>query len=143
MALFNPATGEATARLVYYGPGLAGKATNLRWIHEHLPAGARGKLVAFTAESDATLFFDFLPAELGIVGGLRARVQVYTVPGPRVRESTRRMVLEGCDAVVFVADSQAARLEANAESLRGLRQELLLNGIDPGIPQVVQFNKRD
>jgi len=143
VALFNPATGEATARLVYCGPGLAGKSTNLRWIHERLPARAKGRLVSLTTDTDQTLFFDFLPAELGIVGGLRARVQVYTVPGPHVRESTRRMVLEGCDAIVFVADSQASRLEANAESLRGLRQALLLNGIDPGIPQVFQYNKRD
>jgi CheY-like chemotaxis protein len=143
MALFNPATGEATARLVYYGPGLAGKATNLRWIHEHLPAGAKGRLVTFTADVDPTLFFDFLPAELGIVGGLRARIQVYTVPGASVSDATQRMVLKRCDAVVFVADSQASRLEADLESLRSLRRNLLLNGVDPAIPQVIQYNKRD
>ena len=143
MALFNPATGEATARLVYYGPGLAGKSTNLRWAHEHLPARARGRLVSLTTHGDDTLFFDFLPAELGIVGGRRARIQVFTVPGADARESSRRMVLEGCDGIVFVADSAASQRAANAESLRTLRQELLLNGIDPGLPQVMQYNKRD
>jgi CheY-like chemotaxis protein len=143
VALLNPGTGEVTARLVYCGPGLAGKSTNLRWLHAHLPERARGRLVSLTTGADETLFFDFLPAELGLVGGLRARVQVYTVPGVDVSESTRRMVLEGCDAIVFVADSQASRLAADAESLRCLRQDLLLNGIDPGVPLVVQYNKRD
>ena len=143
MALFNPATGEATARLVYYGPGLSGKSTNLLWIHDHLPPGAKGRLVSMTTDADRTLFFDFLPAELGIVGGLRARIQVYTIPGAEVHEATQRMVLKGCDAIVFVADSQAWRLEANLESLRSLRRNLLLSGVDPGIAQVVQYNKRD
>ncbi len=143
MALLNPATGEETARLVYYGPGLAGKGTNLRWVHEHLPPDAKGRLVAFTADTDPTLFFDFLPAVLGIVGGRRARIQVYTVPGPSVSDATQRMVLKRCDAVVFVADSRASRLEANLESLRSLRRNLLLNGVDPAIPQVFQYNKRD
>ncbi len=143
MALLNPATGEATARLVYYGPGLAGKGTNLRWIHEHLPPDAKGRLVEFTADADPTLFFDFLPAVLGIVGGRRARIQVYTVPGAKVSDATQRMVLKRCDAVVFVADSRASSLEANLESLRSLRRNLLLNGVDPAIPQVLQYNKRD
>ena len=143
MALFNHATKEVTAKLVYYGPGLCGKTTNLQWIHENLSFKTKGKLVSLATQTDRTLFFDFLPVELGTIRGMRTRMQIYTVPGQVFYESTRRMVLKGCDAVVFVADSQAAMLDANAESLRSLRQNLLVNEIDPSIPQVIQYNKRD
>jgi CheY-like chemotaxis protein/signal recognition particle receptor subunit beta len=143
MALFNHATKEVTAKLVYYGPGLCGKTTNLQWIHGNLSFKSKGKLVSLATQTDRTLFFDFLPVELGTIRGMRTRMQIYTVPGQVFYESTRRMVLKGCDAVVFVADSQAAMLDANAESLRSLRQNLLLNEIDPTIPQVMQYNKRD
>jgi CheY-like chemotaxis protein len=143
MALFNHATKEITAKLVYYGPGLCGKTTNLRWIHDNLSFKARGKLVSLATQTDRTLFFDFLPVELGSIRGMRIRMQIYTVPGQVFYEATRRIVLKGCDAVVFVADSQAAMLDANAESLRSLRQNLLVNEIDPSIPQVIQYNKRD
>jgi CheY-like chemotaxis protein len=143
MALFNHATREVTTKLVYYGPGLCGKTTNLRWIHDNLSFETKGRLVSLANEADRTLFFDFLPVDLGAVRGMRTRVQVYTVPGQVFRESTRRMVLKGCDAVVFVADSQAAMLDANAESLVGLGQNLLFNEIDPDVPQVIQYNKRD
>ena len=143
MALFNHATKEVTAKLVYYGPGLCGKTTNIQWIHENLSFKAKGKLVSLATQTDRTLFFDFLPVELGTIRGMRTRLQLYTVPGQVFYESTRRMVLKGCDAVVFVADSQAAMLDANSESLRSLRQNLLANEIDPAIPQVLQFNKRD
>jgi CheY-like chemotaxis protein/signal recognition particle receptor subunit beta len=143
MALFNHATKEVTAKVVYYGPGLCGKTTNLRWIHDNLAFKTKGKLVSLATQTDRTLFFDFLPIELGTVRGMRLRVQIYTVPGQVFYEATRRVVLKGCDAVVFVADSQAAMLDANAESLRSLRQNLLLNEIDPQVPQVIQYNKRD
>ena len=143
MALFNHATKEVTAKLVYYGPGLCGKTTNLQWIHDNLTFKSKGKLVSLATQADRTLFFDFLPVELGMIRGMRTRMQIYTVPGQVFYEATRRMVLKGCDAVVFVADSQAAMLDANAESQRSLRQNLLVNEIDPEIPQVIQYNKRD
>jgi CheY-like chemotaxis protein/signal recognition particle receptor subunit beta len=143
MALFNHATKEVTAKLVYYGPGLCGKTSNLQWIHDRLAFRSKGKLVSLATQTDRTLFFDFLPLELGSIRGMRARVQIYTVPGQVFYEATRRMVLKGCDAVVFIADSQAAMLDANAESQRSLRQNLLVNEIDPSIPQVIQYNKRD
>jgi signal recognition particle receptor subunit beta len=143
MALFNHATKEVTAKLVYYGPGLCGKTSNLQWIHDRLAFRSKGKLVSLATQTDRTLFFDFLPLELGSIRGMRARVQIYTVPGQVFYEATRRMVLKGCDAVVFIADSQAAMLDANAESQRSLRQNSLVNEIDPSIPQVIQYNKRD
>jgi CheY-like chemotaxis protein/signal recognition particle receptor subunit beta len=143
MALFNHATKEVTAKLVYYGPGLCGKTTNLQWIHDNLTFKTKGKLVSLATQTDRTLFFDFLPVELGTIRGMRTRMQIYTVPGQVFYEATRRMVLKGCDAVVFVADSQAAMLDANAESQRSLRQNLLVNEIDPQVPQVIQYNKRD
>jgi len=122
---------------------LCGKTTNLQWIHDHLTFKSKGKLVSLATQADRTLFFDFLPVELGTIRGMRTRMQIYTVPGQVFYEATRRMVLKGCDAVVFVADSQAAMLDANAESQRSLRQNLLVNEIDPSIPQVIQYNKRD
>src|SRR4029453_1064349 len=143
MALFNHATKEVTAKLVYFGPGLCGKTSNLQWNHARLAFKAKGKLFSLATQTDRTLFFDFLPVELGSIRGMRARVQIYTVPGQVFYEATRRMVLKGCDAVVFIADSQAAMLDANAESQRSLRQNLLVNEIDPSIPQVIQYNKRD
>jgi CheY-like chemotaxis protein/signal recognition particle receptor subunit beta len=143
MALFNHATKEVTAKLVYYGPGLCGKTTNLQWIHEKLNFKSKGKLVSLATQTDRTLFFDFLPVELGTIRGMRTRMQIYTVPGQVFYEATRRMVLKGCDAVVFVADSQAAMLDANFESLQSLRRNLLANEIDPAIPMVIQYNKRD
>jgi len=143
MALLNHATHELTAKVVYYGPGLSGKTTNLRWIHDRMPFKAKGRLVSLATQDDRTLFFDVLPFEPGPIRGLHARLQLYTVPGQVSHESTRRVVLRGCDAVVFVADSQATALEANAESLRGLRQHLLANELDPALPQVIQYNKRD
>jgi CheY-like chemotaxis protein/signal recognition particle receptor subunit beta len=143
MALFNHATREVTAKLVYYGPGLGGKTTNLQWIHANLAFTTKGRLVSLATQNDRTLFFDFLPLEVNTIRGMRARMQIYTVPGQVFYESTRRVVLKGCDAVVFVADSQAAMLDANAESLHSLRQNLLVNELDPSIPQVIQYNKRD
>jgi hypothetical protein len=143
MALFNHATKEVTAKLVYYGPGLCGKTTNLQWIHDHVSFRSKGKLVSLATQTDRTLFFDFLPVELDSIRGMQMRMQIYTVPGQVFYEATRRMVLKGCDAVVFVADSQAAMLDADFESLQSLKHNLLANEIDPSIPTVLQYNKRD
>lgn len=144
MALFNYSTKELTAKVVYYGPGLCGKTTNLQWIHEKLPIRNKGKMLSLATETDRTLFFDFLPIELGTVRGMKVRVQLYTVPGQVFYNATRRMVLKGADCVVFVADSQGPVLEANAESLENLRENLQANEIDPNsLPMVLQYNKRD
>lgn len=144
MVLFNYATKELTAKVVYYGPGLCGKTTNLQWVHEKLPIKNKGKMLSLATETDRTLFFDFLPIELGMIRGMKTRIQLYTVPGQVFYNATRRMVLKGADCVVFVADSQEPMLEANLESLRNLRENLEANEINPAeIPMVLQFNKRD
>jgi signal recognition particle receptor subunit beta len=144
MALFNYSTKELTAKVVYYGPGLCGKTTNLQWIHEKLPIKNKGKMLSLATETDRTLFFDFLPIELGAIRGMKVRVQLYTVPGQVFYNATRRMVLKSADCVVFVCDSQGPMLEANAESLENLRDNLLANEIDPdALPMVMQYNKRD
>jgi signal recognition particle receptor subunit beta len=144
MVLFNYSTKELTAKVVYYGPGLCGKTTNLQWIHEKLPIKNKGKMLSLATETDRTLFFDFLPIELGSIRGMKTRIQLYTVPGQVFYNATRRMVLKGADCVVFVADSQEPVLDANVESLENLRQNLEANEIDADeIPTVIQFNKRD
>ena len=144
MVLFNYSTKELTAKVVYYGPGLCGKTTNLQWIHEKLPIKNKGKMLSLATETDRTLFFDFLPIEIGTIRGMRTRIQLYTVPGQVFYNATRRMVLKGADAVCFVADSQEAMLDANLESCENLRQNLEANEIDPDeIPVVLQYNKRD
>ncbi len=122
MALLNHATKEITAKLVYYGPALCGKTTNLQWIHEQVAFMGKGKLLSIAIDADRMLFFDFLPVEFGTIEGMKTRVQIYTVPGQVFYDATRRMVLKGADAVVFVADSQAALLDANLESLENLRR---------------------
>ncbi len=144
MVLFNYSTKELTAKVVYYGPGLCGKTTNLQWVHEKLPIKNKGKMLSLATETDRTLFFDFLPIEIGSVRGMRTRIQLYTVPGQVFYNATRRMVLKGADAVVFVCDSQEAMLDANLESFENMRQNLEANEIDPDeIPLVLQYNKRD
>jgi signal recognition particle receptor subunit beta len=144
MVLFNYSTKELTAKVVYYGPGLCGKTTNLLWIHERLPIKNKGKMLSLATETDRTLFFDFLPIELGTIRGMKTRIQLYTVPGQVFYNATRRMVLKGADCIVFVCDSQEAMLEANLESLENLRENLEVNEIDPDeIPMVIQYNKRD
>jgi signal recognition particle receptor subunit beta len=144
MVLFNYSTKELTAKVVYYGPGLCGKTTNLQWIHEKLPIKNKGKMLSLATETDRTLFFDFLPIELGSIRGMKTRIQLYTVPGQVFYNATRRMVLKGADCVVFVCDSQEAMLDANLESLENLRQNLEANEIDSNeIPMVLQYNKRD
>ena len=144
MVLFNYATKELTAKVVYYGPGLCGKTTNLQFIHEKLPIKNKGKMLSLATEADRTLFFDFLPIELGTIRGMKTRIQLYTVPGQVFYNATRRMVLKGADCVVFVADSQEPMIDANLDSLANLKENLEANEINPDeIPMVVQFNKRD
>jgi signal recognition particle receptor subunit beta len=144
MVLFNYSTKELTAKVVYYGPGLCGKTTNLQWVHEKLPIKNKGKMLSLATETDRTLFFDFLPIEIGTIRGMRTRIQLYTVPGQVFYNATRRMVLKGADAVCFVADSQEAMLDANLESYENMRQNLEANEIDPDeLPVVLQYNKRD
>ena len=143
MPLFNPETKEVTAKIVYYGPGLSGKTTNLVWIHKNVASKTKSQLLSLATEQDRTLFFDFLPVDIGFVRGLHTRLQVYTVPGQVFYESVRRMVLKGADAVVLVCDSQAAMLEHNIASFNSLRENILANGLDPNLPLVLQYNKRD
>ena len=144
MVLFNYSTKELTAKVVYYGPGLCGKTTNLQWIHEKLPIKNKGKMLSLATEADRTLFFDFLPIELGTIRGMKTRVQLYTVPGQVFYNATRRMVLKGADSVVFVADSQEAMIDANLDALENLRENLAANELNPDeMPVVIQYNKRD
>ncbi|NOX21035.1 MAG: GTPase domain-containing protein [Nitrospirae bacterium] len=144
MALFNYATKEITLKIVYYGPGLSGKTTNLQYLHSILDPKRRGKLLSLSTEADRTLFFDFLPVELGKVQDFSIRFQLYTVPGQVRYNATRRLVLKGADAVVFVADSQRDKLQENIESLENMRENLIANNINPDdIPLVIQYNKRD
>jgi hypothetical protein len=144
MVLFNYSTKELTAKVVYYGPGLCGKTTNLQWVHEKLPIKNKGKMLSLATETDRTLFFDFLPIEIGTIRGMKTRIQLYTVPGQVFYNATRRMVLKGADAVCFVCDSQEAMLDANLESYENMRQNLEANEITPDeIPVVLQYNKRD
>jgi hypothetical protein len=144
MVLFNAATKELTAKIVYYGPGLCGKTTNLQHIYDTLPQDGRGKMLSLATQTDRTLFFDFLPIELGTIRGMKTRIQLYTVPGQVFYDATRKLVLRGADAVVFVADSQAPALESNKESFQNLIDNLKEQGTDLAkIPHVIQWNKRD
>ena len=144
MALFNHATKEVTAKLVYYGPGLCGKTTNLQWIHDRMSFRSKGKLVSLATQTDRTLFFDFLPLDLGNISGFTTRFQLYTVPGQVYYNMTRKLVLRGVDGIVFVADSQWDRLRENVESFRNLEENLKEYGYNlDEIPYVIQYNKRD
>ncbi len=144
MALFNYATKEITLKIVYYGPGLSGKTTNLQHLHAVLNPETKGKLLSLSTEADRTLFFDFLPVELGKIKDFSIRFQLYTVPGQVRYNATRRVVLKGADAVVFVADSQRAMKEQNIESFENMRENLRANNINPeAIPVLLQYNKRD
>src|SRR6476469_2459682 len=144
MVLFNYATKEITAKIVYYGPGLCGKTTNLQFIYDSLPSNNRSKMLSLATKTDRTLFFDFLPLELGKIRGMRTKLQLYTVPGQVYYNSTRQLVLKGADGIVFVADSQDVALDANQESLQNLEDNLKRQGIRiREIPVVIQYNKRD
>jgi signal recognition particle receptor subunit beta len=144
MPLVNYAAREVTCKVVYYGPGRSGKTTNLQYVHERVPGDRRGEMISLATQGDRTLFFDFLPLDLGTVSGFGVRLQLYTVPGQSYYRATRKLVLHGADGVVFVADSQARRLEDNLESLRDLQENLLEQGVEPrSIPTVLQYNKQD
>jgi signal recognition particle receptor subunit beta len=144
MVLFNYATKEITAKIVYYGPGLCGKTTNLQFVYDSLPSNNKSKMLSLATKTDRTLFFDFLPLDLGKIRGMRTKLQLYTVPGQVYYNSTRQLVLKGADGIVFVADSQDHATDANLESLQNLEDNLKRQGVRiREIPLVVQFNKRD
>ena len=144
MSFINYAAREINVKIVFYGPGLCGKTTNLQYIFEKSSPHQKGKLISLATETDRTLFFDFLPLDLGAVRGFKTRFHLYTVPGQVFYDASRKLILKGVDGVVFVADSQEARMDANEESLRNLEENLLENGFDlKSVPFVLQFNKRD
>ena len=144
MVLFNYATKEITAKIVYYGPGLCGKTTNLQFVYDSLPSNNKSKMLSLSTKTDRTLFFDFLPLDLGKIRGMRTKLQLYTVPGQVYYNSTRQLVLKGADGIVFVADSQDFALDANLESLQNLEDNLKRQGVRiREIPLVMQYNKRD
>ena len=144
MVFFNYALRKLNAKIVYYGPGLCGKTTNLVWIHDHFEGGERGKMISLATEGDRTIFFDLLPIEIGAIRGMDVTLQLYTVPGQVHYNSTRQLVLRGADGVVFVADSQKTMQSSNIDSFKNLQENLLLQGISlDGFPHVLQFNKRD
>ena len=144
MVTFNYAAREVIAKIVYYGPGLCGKTTNLEQLHQKMAPQNRGKLVSLATETDRTLFFDLLPVDLGTIGGYRTKMQLFTVPGQTYYNNTRKLVLKGADGVVFVADSQASQMQPNIESYNNLAENLKENGLDMGtIPLVIQWNKQD
>jgi signal recognition particle receptor subunit beta len=144
MTFINYAAREINCKIVYYGPGLCGKTTNLQWIYDKTNPQAKGKLISLATETDRTLFFDFLPLDLGQVRGFKTRFHLYTVPGQVFYDASRKLILKGVDGVVFVADSQDARMEANLESLENLDKNLKEQGYDlKTIPYALQFNKRD
>lgn len=144
MSLVNYATREITCKIVYYGPGRSGKTTNLHYIYSQVPSDRKGQMVSLATQTDRTLFFDFLPLDLGTISGFTTRFQLYTVPGQVYYQTTRRLVLQGADGVVFVADSQSRQLEENIESLQDLHANLAEHGVDArSVPLVLQYNKRD
>lgn len=144
MSFVNYHTKEINCKIVYYGPGLGGKTTNIQWIYQKTSAGNKSDMVSLNTENERTLFFDFLPLDLGEIRGFKTRFHLYTVPGQVFYEASRKLILRGVDGLVFVADSQVERMEANLESLASLEQNLTAQGYEPGrVPTVMQWNKRD
>jgi signal recognition particle receptor subunit beta len=144
MAFVNHSTRELNVKIVYYGPGLSGKTTNLQHLYARAPSHTKGRLISLATETERTLFFDFLPMNLGTLRGFQVRFHIYTVPGQIFYAASRKLILKGVDGVVFVADSHPLRWEANAESLSDLHRNLAAYGLSiPRIPAVVQYNKRD
>ena len=144
MSFINYSSREINCKIVYYGPGLCGKTTNLQYIYDKTNPQAKGKMISLATETERTLFFDFLPLSLGEIRGFKTRFHLYTVPGQVFYDASRKLILKGVDGVVFVADSQVERMEANIESLENLRLNLTEHGYDlDKIPYVVQYNKRD
>ena len=144
MSFINYMAREINCKIVYYGPGLCGKTTNLQYIYERTNPSAKGKLISLATETERTLFFDFLPLSLGEIRGFKARFQLYTVPGQVFYDASRKLILKGVDGVVYVADSQIERAEANIESLENLKTNLSEQGYSlEKLPFVIQYNKRD
>jgi signal recognition particle receptor subunit beta len=144
MSFINYSSREINCKIVYYGPGLCGKTTNLQYIYAKTNPDAKGKMISLATETERTLFFDFLPLSLGEIRGFKTRFHLYTVPGQVFYDASRKLILKGVDGVVFVADSQLERMEANLESMANLRVNLAEQGYDlKQIPYVVQYNKRD
>ena len=144
MTFINYASKEINCKIVYYGPGLCGKTTNLQYIYNKTAPEAKGKMISLATEADRTLFFDFLPLDLGTIRGFKTRFHLYTVPGQVFYDASRKLILKGVDGVIFVADSQEERSEANVESIRNLECNLHEHGFDlKEIPYALQFNKRD
>jgi signal recognition particle receptor subunit beta len=144
MSFINYMAREINCKIVYYGPGLCGKTTNLQYIYERTNPEAKGKMISLATETDRTLFFDFLPLALGEIRGFKTRFHLYTVPGQVFYDASRKLILKGVDGVIFVADSQHARIEANQESVDNLRTNLAEQGYQlDKVPYVMQYNKRD
>ena len=144
MSLINYASREVNCKLVYYGPGLGGKTTNLEYIYEKVAPASKGKMISLATETERTLFFDFLPLSLGEIRGFKTLFHLYTVPGQVFYDASRKLILKGVDGVVYVADSQIGRIEANIESLENLRTNLSEQGYSlDKLPYVIQYNKRD
>jgi len=144
MSFINYSSREINCKIVYYGPGLCGKTTNLQWIYSKTAQDSRGKMISLATETERTLFFDFLPLALGEIRGFKTRFHLYTVPGQVFYDASRKLILKGVDGVVFVADSQVERVEANLESVENLQVNLSEQGYDLSkVPYVVQYNKRD
>jgi signal recognition particle receptor subunit beta len=144
MSMINYASREINCKLVYYGPGLGGKTTNLEYVYSKVSPDTRGKLISLATEQERTLFFDFLPVDLGSIRGFKTRFHLYTVPGQVYYNASRRLILKGVDGIVFVADSQAERMDANIAAMQNLYENLADYGYDPAqIPIVLQWNKRD
>src|SRR6476660_7631282 len=144
MSLVNFTAREITCKIVYYGPGRSGKTTNLQYVFGRVPETRRGRMVSLATQGDRTLFFDFLPLDLGTISGFTTRLQLYTVPGQVYYATTRKLVLQGADGVVFVADSQRRQLDENVESMQDLHSNLAEQGIDArNVPLVIQYNKQD
>ena len=144
MSFINYSSREINCKIVYYGPGLCGKTTNLQYIYAKTNPEAKGKMISLATETERTLFFDFLPLSLGEIRGFRTRFHLYTVPGQVFYNASRKLILKGVDGVVFVADSQVERMEANLESMENLRVNLAEQGYDlKTVPYVIQYNKRD
>jgi len=144
MSMINYASREISCKLVYYGPGLGGKTTNLEYVYNRVAPDTRGKLISLATENERTLFFDFLPVDLGTIRGFKTRFHLYTVPGQVYYNASRRLILKGVDGLVFVADSQAERMDANIAALENLYENLADYGYDSAnLPLVLQWNKRD
>ena len=144
MAFINYSAREINCKLVYYGPGLGGKTTNLEFVYNKVAPHSRGKLISLATETERTLFFDFLPVDLGTIRGFKTRFHLYTVPGQVYYNASRKLILKGVDGVVFVADSQIERMEANIESMQNLYDNMAQHGYNlTSIPFVIQYNKRD